>query len=313
MNPTPNIVFVIPTYEDVKSLEYLMVEIAALPLANAHVIIVDDGSKRAPTSVADFSFLPISFKIIKLNENYGHQVAISYGLKYVTAYHPTASVVIMDSDGEDPPKAIPALYALTQSTSHTSVAGRINRQEKYIFKLGYLFYKIIFLVLTNRRINFGNFMVLPPHHAAAISRIKSTPIHLAATLINSGIPYTVLPVQRNKRYFEAPKMTYSKLVAHGLRSISIFGLRPFIILFLIHLLAIAYRLLPTELKAWQLSGISSLECFNVLGTSNLLSVVLILIATTLFIIKLCNTRILKRFKLLCYSQGDNLTKSDPRN
>ena len=80
----------------------------------------------------------------------------------------------MDGDGEDRPIEIKSLVSKTFEDPNTSVvAKRIKRSEGPFFQSLYQIHKIITLIFTGKKINFGNYSCLNKNDTQLISTKKS--------------------------------------------------------------------------------------------------------------------------------------------
>ena len=104
------LILCIPVYNDWESALKLITHIdKAFSSRNEHieVLFVDDGSSKAFPKFLDFPLTKIfKVEILKLNRNLGHQRAIAIGLCFIQANREPDAVIVMDGDGEDPPKGI---------------------------------------------------------------------------------------------------------------------------------------------------------------------------------------------------------------
>jgi hypothetical protein len=190
------------------------------------VYAVDDGSSEVfdPASIK----LPpegciASIDVLHLALNLGHQRAIAVGLSALAARTDLAGVVVMDGDGEDRPTDIRAFLATNRSRPEQIVlAERTHRSESRVFKFGYGIYRLVFRLLTGRRITFGNFSFIP---MLAVSRLVHMPElwnNLAVSIIRSRLPYVAVPTTRGSRYAGRSHMGVVGLVAHGLSAMSVY-------------------------------------------------------------------------------------------
>jgi polyisoprenyl-phosphate glycosyltransferase len=223
------IAIVTPVLDDWESLVTLIGEISAHYAGagvNFHVYAVDDGSNE-PFDVecirlpADTCVL--SVEVLRLSANLGHQRAIAIGLCTIAHRNEFDAVIVMDSDGEDRPLDITTLIAAAQRhPGHVVVAERAKRSERILFKLGYLAYKFLFLLLIGRTINFGNFSLLP---MVAVGRLVHMPDlwnNLPATIMRSRLRYTTVPTERGTRYAGCSRMNLVALIVHGLSAMSVY-------------------------------------------------------------------------------------------
>lgn len=209
----------LPVYNDWDALQRLLAGLQAeLPQwkRDCLLLIVDDGSAEAPPVAA---FEPWQTRIIHLTHNIGHQKAIAIGLSYAHHQLPFEKLLIMDSDGEDRPEDAAALL----SGNHTPVVvNRKSRQEGLRFRFFYALYKLLFLVLTGKRIGFGNFMLLGPRDVRRLVHDSGIWNHLAGTVLRSGMPIRTITAHRGKRYEGRSRMNFHALLLHGLGAIGVF-------------------------------------------------------------------------------------------
>lgn len=220
---------VIPVLDDWAAFSTLVAEIARAFAGSEltfEIYAVDDGSmeKFEPSTIA----LPAdgciaSLEVLHLPLNLGHQRAIAVGLCALVQRKDIDGVVVMDGDGEDRPSDIRAL--VEGSRIHPGaiiLAERARRSESPMFKMGYAIYRLLFRVMTGRRISFGNFSLIP---MAALRRLVYMPElwnNLPASIIRSRFPYFAVPIARGERYAGRSHMDLVALVAHGLSAMSVY-------------------------------------------------------------------------------------------
>jgi hypothetical protein len=187
------------------------------------ILAVDDGSIDAFDIDLFSKEFPI--EIVSLKNNVGHQRAIAIGLQYIHANKTDYNyVVVMDSDGEDAPEDIKYLIEKCDDLNAQKIvfAQRKNRQESFLFKIGYFFYRYIFYFLTGQRINFGNFSCIPKKLVKKIVIQENLWNHYSGSIIQSRTPYDKVLLDRGKRYAGKSKMNFTSLILHGLSSISVY-------------------------------------------------------------------------------------------
>lgn len=216
---------VIPVYNDWKSLKILLSKlkesVSGMQSEHFDYLIVDDASTEQFES-SDFSGTP--FHLLKLRRNVGHQRAIATGLAYLNSLGTDINnLVIMDADGEDDPAAIPMMFQSAGSNPGKIVfSSRTERKEGFSFKIGYFFYKIIFRLLTGKKISFGNFSLVPGSVLPTVVNISEIWNHYSGGILKAGLKFMTIPVARNKRYTGKSTMGWVSLVLHGLRSIAVY-------------------------------------------------------------------------------------------
>jgi glycosyltransferase involved in cell wall biosynthesis len=216
-------ILLIPVYNDWESLKILITNLAPLLKTSStqyELVIADDGS-LVKGGVFALPNLPI--QILKLHRNLGHQKAIAIGLAYIHHHMPCDNVIILDGDGEDRPEDASALLAASaQHPRRIIFAHRSLRVEPYLFRLFYFFYKILFRLLTGKKIAYGNFMVLPKSFLDTLVYHNEIWNHLSAAVIKGGFPFTSIQTTRGKRYAGKSNMSFTDLLLHGFGAISVF-------------------------------------------------------------------------------------------
>lgn len=135
---------VIPTYRSEDNLPVLLDRLCKVLLQEVmdfEIIVVDDNSPDNTLNyLKHIVLLQPKIKVISLARNFGQQVAISAGLKYITG----DAAIIMDDDLQDPPEFIPQLIRKWEEGYDIVYAIKTNRKEGIIKRFGYkLFYKIL--------------------------------------------------------------------------------------------------------------------------------------------------------------------------
>jgi len=215
---------VTPVYEDLEASSLLFKELAIQFQNEVYVVAVDDGSLMHPLKVSIMKNAGIDGTILKLRRNVGHQRAIAIGLSYLTEYiQPHHHVVVMDSDGEDLPSSIPELLRqLNADEVDVVVAQRKSRVESFSFRGFYFFYKLLFNVMTGRRISFGNFMALKVPAVQRLVAMQELSTHVASAVLASKLRTSFCPLDRGPRYAGHSKMNFVSLALHGFKAIMVF-------------------------------------------------------------------------------------------
>jgi hypothetical protein len=219
------LVVVTPIYEDVEASSRLFKELAKQLGQDIFIVAVDDGSIRQVVEVGNVQAAGVDGVVVKLRRNVGHQRAIAIGLGYVAEnMHPDQVVVVMDSDGEDLPSAIPELLSQLQvSAVDLVVAQRKSRVESWRFKAFYAVYRRLFKLLTGRSLRFGNFMALTIPAVKRLVAMQELPIHIAGTVLASKLRMGVCEIDRGPRYAGQSKMNFVGLALHGFKGLMVFA------------------------------------------------------------------------------------------
>ena len=137
---------VIPMYFEEKVVEecYNRVSNVLKNLKNYEyeIIFINDGSKDKTLELLEnISHQDKNVKIISFSRNFGHQAAVTAGLKETTG----DAVIIMDADMQDPPEIIPDMIELWENGNEVIYGKRKSRKGESKFKLlsAKAFYKIL--------------------------------------------------------------------------------------------------------------------------------------------------------------------------
>ncbi|RCH55824.1 hypothetical protein DJ568_03445 [Mucilaginibacter hurinus] len=182
------------------------------------VIVVDDASNDATMEMLEnfsFSAANVELSIITLKYNHGHQGAIYQGLLYANSLN-AQQVIVMDSDGEDDPEAIPQLLDTKYDNADIINVSRGKRNEKLSFRLFYKVYKLIFYVITGSRLDYGNFCRINKKVLECTADLSFT--HFAAHLSKQKVKRARIVSDRKPRLDGKSKMKLKNLIHHAFRS-----------------------------------------------------------------------------------------------
>lgn len=216
----------VPVYNDWDSAIKLLEALNAVATEHKLLLqikLVDDGSTimHPGWDTSELSHIG-SLEKISLARNLGHQRAIAVGLSVLNSQDIEIPVVVMDCDGEDKPTDI--LRLLAQHDQHPDqiiFAQRAKRSESGLFRILYLFFKSVFWLLTGKKINFGNYCIIPAKLLQSVTYLQEIWNHFAAGIMHSTIQWITIPTTRGKRYAGESKMNLVGLVLHGLSAISV--------------------------------------------------------------------------------------------
>lgn len=137
---------VIPMYyeEEVVKECYIRTKVVLNSLNNYEheIIFVNDGSKdKTLELLEEIANEDKNVKIISFSRNFGHQAAVTAGLKYITG----DCCLIIDSDMQDPPELLVDMIKLWEQGNDVIYAKRKARKGESKFKLltAKMFYRIL--------------------------------------------------------------------------------------------------------------------------------------------------------------------------
>ncbi|MCI9178055.1 MAG: glycosyltransferase family 2 protein [Clostridia bacterium] len=127
---------VIPMYyeEEVANECYQRMKKVLTSLSNYsyEIVFVNDGSQDKTLQILeDIAKEDKNVKILSFSRNFGHQCAVTAGIKYVTG----DAVVIIDADLQDPPELLPEMLKLWEDGYEVIYGKRKLREGESKFKL----------------------------------------------------------------------------------------------------------------------------------------------------------------------------------
>ena len=226
------IIILIPVFNDWDSLSKLILETSSkISILNEYqfeYIIVNDGSTIPQPKIIVPKNI-IKAKIINMKTNKGHATCIAYGINYVKQNEKFDKLILMDGDGEDRPEEIIDLIKRNIASDNESVvAKRVKRSEGFYFQILYKLHKLITLIFTGHKINFGNFTLLTKKDLYLISEKASLWKSYSATFKKYIKSYAEIDSIRGKRYFGPSKMSIFKLLFHSFSIIATFKYNVFL-------------------------------------------------------------------------------------
>ncbi len=293
--PNLQVAIIIPVFNDWAALAALCRNIAALAPAwpaRLTILAIDDGSQTSlpdDTGLQDLTSLE-RVEILSLACNLGHQRAIAVGLAAAFDAGRFDVAIVTDGDGEDRPEDIGRMIEAHRAHRKSLiVARRASRSESTGFQLFYRLYKAVFRTMTGKKIDFGNFSLIPAGMLRSLLFMPESWNHLAASMLRSRMPLFRLDCARGTRYAGRSSMNFVSLLTHGISAISVFSDLVFARLLafsaFVAAMAIAVALVATIIRmitdlaipGWtsNVVGISALIVFQALTVSILASILLL--------------------------------------
>jgi hypothetical protein len=190
-----------------------------------HHLVIDDSAGTDPEVKQLLDMTNVD--VLTPPFNLGHQRAIVYGLRHLALDLPDDDLVItMDSDGEDQPTDVPRLIsALDDDAVVLALAQRTKRSEPLSFRVMYIFYRLMFRVLTGTTVRSGNFAAQRADSLATTINHPSFDLCYSSTLLALRRPTAQVPCARGHRFAGQSRMNTYALMAHGVRMLLPFSER----------------------------------------------------------------------------------------
>ena len=195
---------------------------------DVEVVLVNDGSSdRTEVMLNEIALADDKYQIIHFSRNFGHQPAISAGIKHAIG----DAIIIMDGDLQDPPEILEDFIAKWKEGYDVVYAIRTKRKEGFFKKVAYsTFYRILHAISDiDIPLDSGDFCLMDRKVVDAMN--DQMPEHLRfvrGLRAYAGFKQIGLSYERHERAAGEIKFTFTKLVQlalDGLFGFSTFPLR----------------------------------------------------------------------------------------
>lgn len=252
---------IIPIYNEEESLHTLknrLIKASLLWNDSFEIIFVDDGSvDKSFNILVQFSNEDHRIITIKLSRNFGHQPAISAGMKASKG----DVVIIMDGDLQDPPEEIPKFLNKWREGYQVVYAIRRKRKESFFKKVSYkLFYRLLSLISDIRiPLDSGDFCLMDRKIVDILNNQMTEQNRFVRGLrAYAGFRQIGIEYERAERYAGEVKYTFKKLLrlaldglfdfsTFPLRIATYFGLTVSVISFIIGIFFIIHRIIDFKI------------------------------------------------------------------
>lgn len=201
------------------------------------IVFVNDGSKDKTLPLLEkIAKKNKQVKIISLSRNFGHQAAVSAGLKYTSGN----AIIIIDADLQDPPKVIPEMVKLWEGGYEVIYGKRKLRKGESFFKLftAKMYYKFLnHMSSVDIPKDTGDFRLVD---RKVVDVMNSLPEHnkfLRGLFSFIGFKQTELLYERDKRYAGETKYTLKKMLKLSSDGIIGFSYKPLSLIFVISIIS----------------------------------------------------------------------------
>lgn len=241
MHKNPKYSFIVPAYNEEKNIPALYERIYTLMKkisGSWELIFINDGSiDKTEKVLNELSEKDKNVKFIKLSRNFGHQAALSAGLKFASG----EAVISMDCDLQDPPEVIEKMITKWLEGNHIVYARRQNfRKDNFLKKAGSKIYYRIMGKFTGIDIpkNVGDFRLVDKKVLAEINQMPEHSRYLRGMVAWTGFKYAFVDYHRPDRQKGVSNYTLGKLAKLGMDGVFNFSMLPLRIGFILGLFSI---------------------------------------------------------------------------
>jgi len=232
---------VLPVYNEASVLPVLLERISTTLtdcVADFEVLFVNDGSQDASPTVLDrLAAGDRRVKVIHLSRNFGHQAAVQAGL----AHSRGDAVVLMDSDMQDVPEAIPEFLRQWQAGNDVVYAVRTRRKEILPKRLLFAAFHRLMARLASIRmpVDAGNFGLVDRRVVGHIISLGETDRYFPGLRSWVGFRQKGIEVERSARYDDSPRVSLTGLFRLAKTAVFSFSSLPLALFHVIGVLATA--------------------------------------------------------------------------
>lgn len=241
MNSAIKYSFVVPAYNEEANIPALYERIKQLMSSHTglwELIFVNDGSVDKTLDILrNLTSGDKKVKYIDLSRNFGHQAALSAGLKHTNG----DAVISMDCDLQDPPEVIEKMITEWKNGYQIVYARRKNyRKDNFLKKLGSKIYYRLMGKFTRIDIprNVGDFRLVDKKVLAEINQMPEHSRYIRGMVAWTGFKHTFVDYHRPDRERGESNYTLGKLAKLGMDGVFNFSMLPLRLGFLLGLISI---------------------------------------------------------------------------
>ncbi|MBC8288983.1 MAG: glycosyltransferase family 2 protein [Planctomycetes bacterium] len=229
----------LPVYNELAALDELLDGITHAFDLTPHsyeIIFVNDGSSDgSATRIDEYTRINPRVRTIHFSRNFGHQAALHAGL----AASRGDAVIVMDSDLQDDPAAIPRLIVAWEAGYDIVYAIRKKRKEQLLKRLlFYSFYRVMSRVaaiqIPSDAGNFGLIDRRAADHIAGLAEVSRFYPGLRSWV---GFRQTGIEVERGERHDDNPRVSPYGLVRLARTAVFSFSSAPLTLFYAVALLS----------------------------------------------------------------------------
>ena len=221
---------VVPCYNEESVIEETNAQLNSV-LAGAftdyEIVYVNDGSKdRTKDLLLSFKEDFSKVKSIHFSRNFGHQPAVSAGIKHATGDY----IIIIDADLQDPPALIPDMVKKAEEENANVVyAVRKSRMGESWFKkmTAKYYYRLInSMSETQLPLDTGDFRLIDRKVANVFNNIEERQKYIRGIITWIGFKQVPIEYNREERFAGETHYPLSKMIQFAMRGLLYFSKKP---------------------------------------------------------------------------------------
>lgn len=214
MKSLPKISIVAPLYNETSTFPHLVERLKKLMNTSElalEVVLVDDGSEdNTALLMTDLALSDARFQCVFLARNFGHQLALSAGMKVARG---TEALFIIDGDLQDPPELLSEFREKLQEGYEVVYGVRKKRKESFLKKASYfLYYRILDRISeVPVAIDSGDFSMISRRMANILNNMPESSRYLRGMRSWAGLKHIGLEYERDERIAGSTKYSWRDL------------------------------------------------------------------------------------------------------
>lgn len=227
--------YVLPVYNEGAGIERFYGELVRATNAvsdryDLEFWFVDDGSTDdSPDRLEVIAASDPRVRVLRLSRNFGHQIAITAGVDHADG----DAVVIMDSDGQDPPDVSLRLVAEWERGFAVVYAQRVARRDSLFKRVtARAYYRLLSrLSDVDIPVDTGDFRLLDRTAVEQLRQFRERNRFVRGMVASLGFRQTAVPFDRPGRAAGSTRYTLRKMLRLAVDGITSFSTRPLELVF----------------------------------------------------------------------------------
>lgn len=233
---------VIPVYNEAVNIKYLYERLSKTFVKEKkeiEFIFINDGSNDGTLDkLIQLNRKDFRVKIINFSRNFGHQMAVSAGLKFCRG----EMIGIIDADLQDPPELLLNFFQRLKEGYDVVYAIRKKRKESLLMKLAYVsYYRLLKMIAEiDIPLDSGDFCALKRRVVEAINSLPERNRFIRGIRSWVGFKQIGLEYERNERYAGKSKYNLKRLLKLAFDGVFSFSYLPFKFMFYLGFFALIF-------------------------------------------------------------------------